>query len=464
MITESTLNVLISLAAGLVSLLINAMVTHSYQRRRDEYSGKVELLKAYINSKSGLTSEQNKEAMQIIASSKNPPSFWDGQLGRMTLLSGAGTVVVVAVLAIFWLSPILTKEPPTTPDSLIDSFEAKGIASEWSVLFGDMKLSRSGEYAFSGRYSLKANVKLARRPDVYSADGTAQLELRNRDIEDKIVIFRVYLPVQKPTNIRALLFIRAKQHPWIGGPSVRLKGGEWSTLAWRTEDAPDWESPATVGIEFAMEDVTTATDAAEYNGPIYVDLVELTDCPDIYAEQQILEPFVFYDFEQLDQLPQEITFDGHAEQASLTDQEHLSDGVNSLKVDLDLPKWKGEEDSGGIYVAFPEGKSVEAISAYVLIPSRDDTSGGEFKLHFLVGDSQGNPVWSNSRQIPVDEWTPIFWGTGYAHSDSVGWYEWKADGIQGFHIKFTRNNRDYRGPVYIDNLAAYQLSQRAGRP
>jgi hypothetical protein len=405
---------------------------------------------------------------------------------RASLPTGIAVGVLVLALGLLftlWLWPILARKPPTSPDALLYSFEAKDIAPEWVILNGKASLSRSSDHAFAGRYSLRVDVDLKQRQIITDPTGVVQLGLRGRDIRDKVVTYRVYAPDQVPTNLRASLYILDKDSRWRNGPYIEgLPVSRWSTLVWATQDAANWEPPAEIGVEFSLLPATEASDRPEYSGPVYIDLVEILTLLDVHADRSSLDnilellPSYFYDFEDATQVPEDITRKGNTSAITVTDEESLSDGQHSLKLDLELEPYDYSPETGwgGIYVDLGGVERVEAMTFSILVPDQSNARGGNFSAFFLAVDDKGGWVYSGSRPVPVGKWSSQFWGTRYAYNGPIlcpdrnkddqcdepaetWWYGWYETDIKGFYVRVIRSGEGYQGPVYIDNLAVYQL-------
>jgi hypothetical protein len=164
-----------------------------------------------------------------------------------------------------------------------------------------------------------------------------------------------------------------------------------------------------------------------YEGPIYIDLVEILDLPDVYAERTGLDslleplPFHFYDFEQATEVPGNITSRGETRDITVADKEARPDGEHSLKLDLDLKPYDSSAETGwgGIYVDLGGVKRVEAMSFSILIPDQPESLGGDFGAFFVAVDDEGRSAYSGSRPVPVGKWSPQFWGTRYAYNGPV---------------------------------------------
>jgi hypothetical protein len=215
---------------------------------------------------------------------------------------------------------------------------------------------------------------------------------------------------------------------------------------------------------------------------VYIDLVEVLDLPDIYVEHlgldHMLEPISphFYNFEQITQVPDNMIPQGKVKNMTLSRKEVLSDGAQSLKLDLELEPYDSltETGWGGIHIDLDDVRRVEAMAFSIFIPTQQNTIDANFGAFFVAVDDEGGYVYSGSRPIPVGEWSPQFWGTRYVYNGPTlcldenkdgqcdepaeqWWYAWYETDIKAFDVRIICNGESYQGPVYIDNLAVYQL-------
>jgi hypothetical protein len=182
-----------------------------------------------------------------------------------------------------------------------------------------------------------------------------------------------------------------------------------------------------------------------------------------------------YTFENIDQIPVNIKGVNNAKSIELADEQHYANSKNSLRIDMNLPIWQGGEDCAGVFIDFKGIEQVDAVSTYIFIPKRSDTNSGGFSLYFSAVDGKGRTIWSGNQEIKIGEWTPQFWGTRYAHSDRVICYDENSDGIcdgesfsywnqwtdtkiTGIFVQITRDGESYQGPVYLDNITTYRVS------
>jgi hypothetical protein len=468
--TEGALTLITSSVIGLVTSFITALITYQGQIEQARINAIAELLKHKLEEKGDLSEKEKEEVEEEInATEARVPS---STLIRWILaIIGTGVLITLLLWVIFWLWP--TKVPQSTPAYWVDSFEARKIAPEWTIGRGSARLRRSRKFVFSGRHSLRVDAELKQSTSSTSPADIVQLELVGREIQDKVAVFRVYVPKDAPTNVEARLYIGAKDDPFIGGRIEKLSVGEWTTLAWRTQDAPEWQTPATLGIQFALLDAQASTDETAYNGPIYVDLVELLDCPDRYVEQSILEPIISYDFQREDHIPGGFELAGDAKDFSIAEGDHLSSGERALRLDLALTPYKNE-NYGGFAVDLQDIPHVDALSILVFIPGQGNEKDDSFEVSFVAIDGNDEGVYGGGVTMPVGRWSPYFWGTRYAYvgvdyckdenSDDkcdkpagLLWHAWKETNIKKLYFRVWRNGESYGGPVYVDDLVVYQV-------
>jgi hypothetical protein len=150
-----------------------------------------------------------------------------------------------------------------------------------------------------------------------------------------------------------------------------------------------------------------------------------------------------------------------------------------LQLNVELTPYSPTTESGygGINVDLAKAEPlVDALSVSVLIPVQESTQGGNFEMSFVAISDDEGWVYSGGLPVRVGEWTPYFWGTRYAYggsnlcqdsdkdnqcdtSSGLWWHSWKNTKIKGFYFRIWRNDEDYNGPIYVDNLAAYQVRQ-----
>lgn len=198
----------------------------------------------------------------------------------------------------------------------------------------------------------------------------------------------------------------------------------------------------------------------------------------------ILTPYLTYDFE-LDEGASETAVPDGLEKlsgddtlvTSVTGDMHFGKGSRALQVMLAIPAYdyEHEQGAGGISVEMDGAVPIVALSTYVFIPTNGDTQNDGFQLSFVAFDKEGNTIYSGSTPVKTGEWVPQFWGTRFAYAANnlcrdanrddlcdapadLWWYSWQDTRINRFQIRILREGEAYRGPVYLDDVMAYQLA------
>ncbi len=400
-------------------------------------------------------------------------------------------------------TPILTPAPTSTPtptssptpailpsssDALIYNFEGD-VPPEWRIDSGngndgksEVSILPSNEFYFDGQHSLAIDAQLVAN----TIPGRVQLVLENRDLQNKVIIFRTLIPEDAPENIWAGLFIKEVQEDnntvWIESKvSKNLAPGEWTTLVWSTEDAVNWHPPAILGIQFLMSG--NEADPLVYEGPIYVDLVELLTLPEAHVDSSSLDhtlkPLYFYNFESSTDVPENITLIGNTEPLEIS-SEVSPNGQNVLLLNTNLTPYTPtlERGYGGIKVDLSDTTPmVDALAVSVLIPEQYSTEDGNFEISFVAIDDKDGWVYSGGESVQIGKWTSYFWGTRYAfssehackdddrngkcdnQSETFLWHSWRDTKIKGFYFRILRYGDSYEGAVYIDNIGVYQVNR-----
>lgn len=143
------------------------------------------------------------------------------------------------------------------------SFE-DGAMSGWSV--GEpaaATLDVTTEVAHSGAHALRLNTFIVSKEN--PATVTANLgSLAPRGG----IALRMYLPQGAPSDGQIWANLYTKEGDgYRGSPARALRPGQWVTLVWAAEDV-QWEGDAVVGVQVGINN-------APYQGPIYVDDVQL---------------------------------------------------------------------------------------------------------------------------------------------------------------------------------------------
>jgi len=199
----------------------------------------------------------------------------------------------------------------------------------------------------------------------------------------------------------------------------------------------------------------------------------------------VLTPYLTYDFERQDGDSEETTLPDGLESlpgddtliTTLTGDMHFGKGSRALEVMLAIPSYdyKNEQGAGGISIDLDGTAPIAALSAYAFIPANNDTESGGFQISFVAFNEEGSPIYSGSTPIKPGEWAPQFWGTRFAYAADnlckdantdglcdapadLWWYSWQNTKISRFEIRILRNGETYRGPVYLDDVTAYQLA------
>lgn len=197
---------------------------------------------------------------------------------------------------------------------------------------------------------------------------------------------------------------------------------------------------------------------------------------------QMLKHVQFLDFEDSMAIPSGITplqdYYGasHMSELQISEGESAFYGIHSLSFEADLLPFEPDRNFAGISLMLNEQLPVDAVSAFVKIPYQEGLAGAEnFYITFRTetetesGTEESQGHFSQKIQVPVGEWTPVFWGTGYANGvctdeDESGecveggffWDDWDSPEIKVLDIRIWRDGEEYVGPVYLDQITFYQ--------
>jgi hypothetical protein len=364
----------------------------------------------------------------------------------------------------------------TVEGSFIESFEMPDAYQQWVTRpsgAAPTTIGLTDALAFNGRYSLEIETTLQILSDTYRA---AQIILPDGpDLRDKVMIFRVYLPADAPTNVATQLFLVEENNEAAWGSYAWLRPGAWTTVAWDTRDSHrPWTASTTPGIEFKLQAVGTETDLSRYEGPLYIDLVEIIPLPVAFplpANEQsldnILRPVVLLDFEDGLARPSQIQISDSAAERGTVPQLSVDslNGRNALRLDMDLSHFASgdiESNAGGIRIALDDLTPVDAITASIFVPEAGDGSSGDLRVAFVASSEQGRWHYSGLNRLEPGVWTPVFWGTKFAAGDDE-WITWEDPQIRYFFIHVVSYDENgYQGPVYIDNIRLYSLASAGG--
>ncbi|MFO7536736.1 MAG: hypothetical protein R6X32_01600 [Chloroflexota bacterium] len=361
----------------------------------------------------------------------------------------------------------------TAEGSFIESFEKPDAYQQWVTRpsgTAPTTIGLTDTLAFNGRYSLEIQTTLQIISDTYR---TAQIILPDGpDLRDKVMIFRVYLPDDAPTNVATQLFLVDENNDGTWGSYAWLRPGTWTTVAWDTRDSHrPWTGSTTPGIEFKLQAVGTETDLSRYEGPLYIDLVEIIPLPVAFppsANEQgldnILRPVVLLDFEDGLGRPGQIQVSDSAAERGTVPQLSVDslNGRNALRLDMDLSHFASgdiESNAGSIRIALDDVTPVDAITTSIFVPEAGDGSSGDLRVTLVASNEQGRWHYSGLNRLEPGVWTPVFWGTKFAVGADE-WITWENPQIGHFFIHVVSfDENGYQGPVYIDNIGLYRVAE-----
>ena len=363
------------------------------------------------------------------------------------------------------------------------SFE-EGPPPEWRIENGTLHVTQT--QAFAGRAALAVQTAL-QEPLAQAPGRAARLRLPGAATE-RLVIVRLYAPPEAPANAMAQWFVEDEDGRFFPGAFSLLTPGAWTTLAWATRDSAPFSAAAGLGLELALQPSRpdAPADAPVYEGAILLDLVELLHLPQVHqggpSLDATLRPWRFYDFEQVTAVPEafsavaDVGARGRTRRLSLAQEVSLPGGASALRLDLDLAPYTTEYGFGGLALDLGTAVVIDAVNAHVLIPESEETAAAQnFHAQFMALDQYHNLVYSASTPLTVGVWTPLFWGTRYAHGlldvcrdanrdgqcdapAGLIWKSWRDPQIKRIDLRIWREGVPYRGPAYVDEFGLYQLA------
>lgn len=127
-------------------------------------------------------------------------------------------------------------------------------------------------------------------------------------------------------------------------------------------------------------------------------------------------------------------------------------GKRSLRLNLALAPYVSEIDQGGFSFELPTPLQAQAFSAHILLPENEQSlTDHPIYAQFITESIQRGPIPSPTVQLKPGHWVPLFWSLS---SDS-----WDKLEITRLQLRVFRYNLPYNGPVYIDDLVIYDLTE-----